>query len=214
MYDGGDVGSLHGFLGQINDIHLGFDHLAHVVVLVFDFCLHATFAVFAVEQRYHFLDAGFACLEVFAVVVTDDIVEHCFLYRALHADQVEEALVALRMGGCLVGRQQVHETVGYQLRVFHLLVPIPGVYVHAVEGDLCFGGVEVLVLQFAYGAAVDGVSKICPEFRYVKVVGSLADLFVGRETDTYLAVLDFGMCLQVLYGAHDSGHAGFVVGSQ
>ena len=71
-------------------------------------------------------------------------------------------------------------------------------------------GVEVLVLDAAHVAAIDGVGEVCAEARDVKEGSALADLLVGGEGDAEFAVgqllLDDG-----LGGGEDLGHTGFIV---
>ena len=46
------------------------------------------------------------------------------------------------------------------------------------------GSVEVLILQLALTAAVNGEGKVRTEGFYIEVVHALADLFVRGEADT------------------------------
>ena len=82
--------------------------------------------------------------------------------------------------------------------------------------DVDFGarGVEVLVLQFALHAAVDGVGEVGAESLDVEEIHAAAHLLIGREADADFAVFDFGMREQVLRGGHDLGHARLVVGAE
>ena len=91
---------------------------------------------------------------------------------------------------------------------------VAGVYVAAGEGNLCHGGVEVLVLQLADGAAVHRVGPVGAEALNVELMGALADFLVRVEGYSDFTVLDFGMLLQVIDGTDDFGDAGLVVGAQ
>ena len=70
------------------------------------------------------------------------------------------------------------------------------------------------VLELADLAAVHRVGPVCAEAPDVKLVCALAYLLVGIEGDAYLAVLDFGMMLQIIYGRDDFGDAGLIVGAE
>ena len=55
--------------------------------------------------------------------------------------------------------------------------------------DLGRGGIEVLILQLALLAAVDGEGEVRPEGGDIEVVHTLADLLVGGEGDAQRPVL-------------------------
>ena len=69
---------------------------------------------------------------------------------------------------------------------------------------------EVLVLDAAHIAAIDGVGEVCAEARDVEERSALADLLVGGEGDAELAV---GQLLfdKGLGGGQDLSDAGFIV---
>src|SRR5699024_9781192 len=97
--------------------------------------------------------------------------------------------------------------------VDHDVLSRAGVDGHA--GDVHFGGggVEVLVLDGASGAAVHGVGVLGPETHHVKVVGALSDLLVGGQGHADGAVGNLpGQ--QPLTQGHDLGDTRLVVGPQ
>ena len=60
--------------------------------------------------------------------------------------------------------------------------------VEAVDPYLCAGGVEVLILYFAFAAPVNGVGKIRAEACNVKIICARADFLIGGKTDRKSAV--------------------------
>ena len=62
--------------------------------------------------------------------------------------------------------------------------------VEAVDPYLCAGGVEVLILYFAFAASVNGVGKIRAEACNIKIIGARADFLIGCEADRKPAVRD------------------------
>ncbi len=211
---GGRAGLGDGLAGDVDDVHLGLDHLAHVVVLVFEGEGGGAWAVVLVDGIDDVGDLGFATLEVFAVVVADDEGELGLLDGAADVGEVEESLVAFGGFGGLVGRELGDDFGGDACGVDHLAFGVAGVDGAAVDGDACGGGVEVLEFDFADLAAVHGVGEVASESVNVEVVGAESDFFVGVEGDADFAVLDVGVLLQIDHGLDDFGDAGFVVGSE
>ena len=82
-----------------------------------------------------------------------------------------------------------------------------------MDGDSGRCGVEVLVLDAAHFAAIDGVGEVCAEARDVEERSALADLLIGGKGDAELAV---GQLLfdKGLGGGQDLSNAGFVVSAQ
>ena len=65
-------------------------------------------------------------------------------------------------------------------------LPLSRAWVDATprSDDASGGSVEVLILQLALTATVDGEGKVRTEGLYIEVVHALADLFVWGEADT------------------------------
>ena len=74
--------------------------------------------------------------------------------------------------------------------------------------------IEVFIFQFANLPAVDRISPFTTEFLHVKMVGPFPDLLVRSKTDTYLAMFDFRVILQIFHSSDDGCHTAFIVGSQ
>ena len=104
--------------------------------------------------------------------------------------------------------------VGYTYGVEHLVLGISGVDVASLECHLGHGGVEILIFQLADGSTVHGVGPVGTKQVDVKLVCALAYLLVWIEGYAYVAVLDFGVLLKILYRRDDFGYAGFVVSSE
>ena len=87
-------------------------------------------------------------------------------------------------------------------------------YVAALNIYRCRGGVEVLILQFAFISAVHRVGEVGAESLHVEVIDTAADLLVGGEAYAYLAVAYLGMCHEILGCGHDLGTARLVIGPE
>ena len=144
-------------------MHHRLNLLAHVIVLIAHLNLSRALAILAVDLAYEVFEFALAALKTCPVVVADDIGQRRLFHRAVHADQVVESLIALRVLGCLPARQHDCQLVGYAHRVLHLMVRAARVHVHAVHVDLAVRGVEVLKLQLAYCSAVHRVGEVATE---------------------------------------------------
>ena len=146
-------------------------------------------------------------------MVADDIVQLGTLHLALHAQQMEEALIALRQLRTLPNGEQTLEFHGDQLGIHHLPLGRTGVDIQSMDNDLCPRGVEVLIFDLAHGAAVGGVGKVRAEALHVEPVSAPADLLVGGKAD-----LQCGMPAahgeQLLRRRHDLRHACLIVRAQ
>ena len=190
------------------------DHLAHVVILVFEREGQHLVAVFLFQQ----IDAGphedLLLLELLGVVVADDVAQRSPLHRAVHTDAVVETFVALGVLRTLGGGQHRLQFARHVDGVDHLRLGVARVDVAALNLDLRARGVEVLVFQFAFHAAVNGVGEIGAEGFHVEEIHAPAHLLVGREADADLAVFHLGVRQQIFRGGHDFRHARLVVGAQ
>ena len=135
------------------------------------------------------------------------------LHLALHAQQMEEALIALRQLRTLPNGEQTLEFHGDQLGIHHLPLGRTGVDIQSMDNNLCPRGVEVLIFDLAHGAAVGGVGKVRAEALHVEPVSAPADLLVGGKAD-----LQCGMPAvhgeQLLRRRHDLRHACLIVRAQ
>ena len=204
----------HGGPGPMDQVHMGLDLLPHIVIGILQLQLHRAGAVFGVEVVGNAGQAGLAVLKLGPVVVPDDIGEGGGCLVAGHLAQVVEALVALGVGRGLGGRQQIDQLHGHENGALHLVFGRAGVDVHAMNGDLSAGGVEVFILQLAQLAAVYGVGHRRAEARHVEVVGAAAHLLVGGKAHGNAAMGDLRVEGEILHGGHDLRHAGLVVSPQ
>ena len=85
--------------------------------------------------------------------------------------------------------------------------------VEAMHGEVGPGGVEVLVIDAALLAAIDGIGKVAAEPGHVKGVRARADLLVGRKAHRHAAVR-YALAYQALQHGHYLGHARLVVAAQ
>ena len=110
------------------------------------------------------------------------------LHLALHAGQMEEALVAvgkIRCFQCGKKRGKLHRN---EAGVDHLSIGRARVDGNPRDLDRRRRGVEVLVLQLADCPAVYRISVVRTEARDVKPVCALADFLVRRKGDFHCAV--------------------------
>ena len=155
-----------------------------------------------------------AAFEACAVVVANDVGEHGFFHCALKANKVIEAFVAFGMFWSFPTWNHHRKLVSHSDRVEHLVLRHTRVHVQAGESDFCRGCVEVFKLKFARIATVHGVSPFGTEFFHIEVVCAHTDFLVGVERDANVAVLDFGVCLEVFNGADNFSDASLVVGTE
>ena len=106
------------------------------------------------------------------------------LYPTGEVHQVIEALIPLGELRTRVVRERSMQEVDHFDSIDHL--PFSRAWVDATPSsdDVSRGSVEVLILQLALTAAVDGEGKVRTEGLYIEVVHALADLFVWGEADT------------------------------
>ena len=126
---------------------------------------------------------------------------------------MEEALVALGMGGGLQCGQQGVILHGDQQGVLHPVLGGAGVDAEAVDRYHGFGGVEGFVLIVCDVAAVQGIGKVGAEALHIKIAGAETDLLVRGEAQLDGAVGGvFGQ--QLLHRLQNDGDARLVVGAQ
>ena len=87
-------------------------------------------------------------------------------------------------------------------------------HANALDVNLCTGGIEVLVLQFAQVSAVYCVCPFAAKLLYIKVVCALTNLFVGVKGHANVAVFHLVMVAQPAHGLHNLGNSCLVVCSK
>ena len=212
--DGLHAASAEGRFRLVHDVHAGLQHLLHVAVAVAHLAHEGALAVLLVQVLGDALDGGLALVEFVCIVVADDVAQDGLLLIAGEVHEVVEALVALGVGGDLRGGQHAVPLDGHEQGVLHLILGAAGVDVHAVDGHLAGGGVEVLVLQLTQCAAVHGVGVVRAKTGHVEQVSAAADLLVGGEADADGAMLRGIGGHQALGQGHDLGHTGLVICAQ
>ena len=96
-------------------------------------------------------------------------------------------------------------------RIDEFAFGITGMEAFAVNSDFGTGCIEVLVSKFTHWTAIYCKSKISTKRRYIKVVHSRPNLFIGCKADPDLAVGNFRVCNQGCHRTHYGGNTGFVV---
>jgi len=147
-------------------------------------------------------------------MIANDIRYHGLLHFATDTHQMVKALVTFGMLGRLMTGQHSHKTIGHANRINHLMLGIARMYIASLERNLGRSSVEVLEFQFAYLAAIHRIGPVATEFLDIKFMGTQADFFIRIETNTYLAMLDFGMLLQIDNSRNYFGNTSLVVSPQ
>ena len=136
------------------------------------------------------------------------------LNRTVDSHHVEESLVTGSELRSLLYRKHAVKLHCNDDCVDHLVFCITGVYVSALDVDLCTGSIEILILQLANLAAVHGVGIFCTEFLHVKLVYAASDLLVGSKTNLNLSVFELRMLHNVLHCTHNLCNTRLVIGTQ
>ena len=130
------TGTLHGEFCRVDNVHYGFDFLAHIIVLVLKLEAHAVR-----ELIVHFackvLKFLLAALKTVAVVVADNVGHHGLFHIALNTHEVIEAFISLSVFGRLPARKHDGKLVGNANGINHLVLCISGVYAETAYVDGC-----------------------------------------------------------------------------
>ena len=114
------------------------------------------------------------------------------------------------LAGLCFGNQLV-ELAPYGDSVDHLILGAAGMYLNAMNGDVCVSRVEGLGVYLAGGLAVKGVGKIGVEIAYIVILAAFTDLLIGSKANLDGAVLYFRMGCKIFDHVHDLCNAGLVV---
>ena len=117
------------------------------------------------------------------------------------------------LAGLCFGNQLV-ELAPYGDSVDHLILGAAGMYLNAMNGDVCVSRVEGLGVYLAGGLAVKGVGEIGVEIAYIVILAAFADLLICSKANLDGAVLYFRMGCKVFDHVHDLCNAGLVIGAQ
>ena len=143
-------------------------------------------------------------------MVAHDVMQLGVFHVALHAAQVEEAFVALRQPRNIGSGEQTVEFHRDERGVDHRVFGRTGMDAQSLENHIRRAGVERLVGDFAFFAAVHRVGAICAELGDVEVIHARADFLIRRESDAELPVRGFA-CDDGFQRGHDLRDAGLVV---
>ena len=205
---------LHSLQYDVDNVHVGLNHLFHVVVLILDIAINSTLTIFLVHLLCTFNHQSLACLKLVAVVVADYIGELCLFGIGVHSEQVEESLVSLSCLGSLVGRKHRCKFHGKSVGIDHLALCISWVHTHSVDSNLRTGSVEVLVFQFSQVATVHSVCPFTSKSLYVEVMGTHTDFLVGIKSHAYVAMLNLLVVAQIAHCLNNLGNTRLVVGTE
>ena len=86
-----------------------------------------------------------------------------------------------------------------------------GMYLNAMNGDVCISCVEGFSVYLAGGLAVKGVGEIGAKVINIIILAAFTHFLVSSEADFDGAVLYFGMGCKIFDHVHDLCYAGLVV---
>ena len=188
--------------------------LLHIVVAIGHMQGKGAGTVFLIHKISSLLHEHLAGLELFPVVIADDVGRFGGGFIARHFAEVEEALIALGVGGSFGGGQQADKFRQQQGRVLHFVFGTTGVDIEPPHLDRRRRGIEVFILDLAQLAAIHGIGFLGREAIHAEAVGAAADLLIGGETDGNGTMLYLGVSQQVLAQGNDLRHTGFIIGAQ
>ena len=144
-------------------------------------------------------------------MVADDILCICLLHCAVEIGDMEETFVSLCVLRTLFCREKGIQFSCDKDCIEHFVLGVSRVDVAPLDVDLRTCSIEVLILKLANLSTIESVGIFGPEFFYVEVVNTASDLLVRGEADLDIAVFEFRMGHDILYGCHNLCHTGFVI---
>ena len=192
-------------------MHVIFHDIQHIVILVMNFHLADSAAVFAIQSFRDGTDQFFFLFELIVVMIPDDIGHGSLFHRSGQFVQHEEPFIAFRMFRPLVFRKPGIEFHGHQRGIDHNVLGGAGMDTCSVNLHFCLCGIEVFIFHDAEFSSVHRVGFIRRKTGPVKMGGSVADLLVRCEGDAKRTVRQFGVTVKILYHVHDLRHAGLVI---
>ena len=187
--------------------------LFHVEIAVMDVQFQGALAVLGIDKGCGSFHHLLLLLELFHIMVADNIGKAALLHLAVHLHQHDKAFVAGGMLGALGSGQQRIELHSDQLGVHHLVLGCTGMDIETMDNNLGTGCIEVFVLHFAHGTAVHSICIIGTKAGDVEFIRTSAHLFVGGEADLQSSVAHLGG-EEHLRACHDLGNTCLIVRAQ
>ena len=125
-----------------------------------------------------------------------------------------EALVARCVLRALLHRKEGVELHTDEGCILHLALGSAWVHVASLDTDCGSCCIEVLILEFADLATIEGVGVLCTEFLHIELHYSSSDLLVRSETDLDVSVLELRVLHDVLGSVHNLSYTCFVICSK
>ena len=144
-------------------------------------------------------------------MVTDDIVQFCFLNATLDAVQMEESFITLSISWILFYWKHIMIFHCKQRSVDHCIFCGTCVDAQTMYDNLCRACIEVFIFQFAQFTAVNGICEICTKTFHVKIVCTAANLFVWCKSDADFAMFNRRIVDQFFCHGHDFCDTCFVI---
>ena len=143
-------------------------------------------------------------------MISYDIVQLCLFDISGHRTQMVKALVQLRVFRTLTCREHGIDLHRHDRRIHHPILCLTRMDVHTVHLKFCTTGVEILINDFRFIAAVQGISVICAKARDIKQVCAAADLLIRCKCNANLSVRTLSLH-KLLHHGHDLCHPGLVI---
>ena len=172
-----------GFLCILNQMHASGNNLSHILVLVSNRKLHSAFSPFFIEVLLNMAKSFFSGFKQILVMISYNIMKLCFCHISTHTGQMVESFIILRFTRDFKSWKHVIDFSGNQARIDHRI--LAGTRMHSKAGNfkICLACIEVFILNFSFGIAIQSVGKLCSKFFYVKMISSTTDFFIWCKSD-------------------------------
>ena len=154
--------------------------LLHIVVAIGHMQGKGAGTVFLIHKIGSLLHEHLAGLELFPVVIADDVGRFGGGFIARHFAEVEEAPHSPRCGrGVSAAGSRPINSASSRGRVLHFVFGTTGVDIEPPHLDRRRRGIEVFILDLAKLAAIHGIGFLGREAIHAEAVGAAADLLIG-----------------------------------
>ena len=159
-------------------MHASGNNLSHILVLVSNRKLHSAFSPFFIEIFFDMAKSFFSGFKQILVVIPYNVMKLCLCHISTHTGQMVESFIILRFTRDFKSWKHVIDFSGNQARIDHRI--LAGTRMHSKAGNfkICLACIEVFILNFSFGIAIQSVGKLCSKFFYVKMISSTTDFFI------------------------------------
>ena len=112
-----------------------------------------------------------------------NVMKLCLCHISTHTGQMVESFIILRFTRDFKSWKHVIDFSGNQARIDHRI--LAGTRMHSKAGNfkICLACIEVFILNFSFGIAIQSVGKLCSKFFYVKMISSTTDFLIWCKSD-------------------------------